>query len=84
MTTHQKQLLDQISATSLIAHDIHLFLDTHPGNEEALRDHKKVSEQVQKLQKQYEENYGPLLNFGHQTIESQNNWIQGPWPWQNK
>ena len=80
----QQQLLTQISAISLLAHDLHLFLDTHPGNEEALKDHQKLSEQFQKLEQQYEQQYGPLLNFGHQTVGAPNNWIKEPWPWQNK
>ena len=33
---------------------------------------------------EYEKKYGPLMNGGHQNIDSENNWIQGPWPWQNK
>ena len=78
------QLLTQISAVSLIVHDIHLFLDTHPGNAKALKDHKELSKELQNLMNEYEKKYGPLMNGGHQNIDSENNWIQGPWPWQNK
>lgn len=78
------QLLTQISAVSLIVHDIHLFLDTHPGDAQALKDHKKLSKELQTLVSEYEKKYGPLMNFGHQSVDVENNWIQGPWPWQNK
>lgn len=78
------QLLTKISAVSLIVHDIHLFLDTHPGNAKALKDHKELSKELQNLISEYEKKYGPLMNLGHQNVDSENNWIQGPWPWQNK
>lgn len=81
---NQKQLLTQIQAVSLMALDVHLFLDTHPGNKEALQDYQKLSTQFQTLRNQYEKQYGPLLNFGNQTVSAPNNWIDEPWPWQNK
>ena len=39
---NEKQLLTQIQAVSLIAIDLHLFLDTHPNDTKALQDYEKV------------------------------------------
>lgn len=82
--SRQEQMIAQLSSVSLIAHDLHLYLDTHPENVQAKLDHKKASEEYQKLKVQYENEYGPLLNYGHQSLGTTDSWIQGPWPWQNK
>ena len=60
---NEKQLLTQIQAVSLIAIDLHLFLDTHPNDTKALQDYEKVSKQFQTLKDQYEKQYGPLVSF---------------------
>ncbi|MDO5795264.1 MAG: spore coat protein CotJB, partial [Turicibacter sp.] len=36
---NEKKLLTQIQAVSLMAVDLHLFLDTHPNDTEALKDY---------------------------------------------
>ena len=51
---NKKQFLLQLQAVNLIAVDLHLFLDTHPDNKEALNDYEKVSKQYQSLKQQYE------------------------------
>lgn len=81
---NQEQLLTQIQAVSLIAIDLHLFLDTHPNDSQVLEDFQKVSKQFQDLKNQYETQYGPLLGFGHTSSFAHYNWINEPWPWQNK
>ncbi len=81
---NEKQLLTQIQAVSLMAVDLHLFLDTHPGDQRALQDYAQVSKQYQALKNQYEQQYGPLVSFGHQSATDHNEWINKPWPWQNK
>ena len=39
---NKKQFLLQLQAVNLIAVDLHLFLDTHPDNKEALNDYEKI------------------------------------------
>ena len=62
---NKKQFLLQLQAVNLIAVDLHLFLDTHPDNKEALNDYEKVSKQYQSLKQQYEQQFGPLVSFGY-------------------
>lgn len=81
---NQKQLLRQIQAVSLMAVDLHLFLDTHPNDIEALKDYLKIAKQYQVLKKQYEQHFGPLLNFGEASSFDNYNWAAEPWPWQDK
>ena len=58
-------LLRKLQALNLIAVDLQLFLDTHPGNKEALEDYRQVTKQYQKLREDYEYEYGPLTNNGY-------------------
>lgn len=75
---NEKQLLTQIQAVSLMAVDLHLFLDTHPNNTEALKDYEKLAKQYQVLKKQYEQQFGPLLNFGEASSFDNYNWTAEP------
>ena len=81
---NKNELLRNIQAISLVAVDLRLFLDTHPGNQKALADYKNATAQYQSLKDQYEKEYGPLLNLGHSDLTGKYNWIDEPWPWKNK
>ena len=81
---NKEQLLTQIQAVCLIAVDLHLFIDTHPNDKKASEDYEKVSKQFQTLKNQYEQQFGPLVSFGHQSSLEHYNWTNEPWPWQNK
>jgi len=35
-----------------------------------------------KLKQEYEEEYGPLMNFGFSFSKSPWQWVEGPWPWE--
>lgn len=54
------QLLQKISEVSFAVNDIHLFLDTHPHCEEALKYYQEMAAERKKYMKLYAENYGPL------------------------
>lgn len=81
---NEKKLLTQIQAVSLMAVDLHLFLDTHPNDTEALKDYAKIAKQYQALEQQYEQQFGPVHNFGEASSFDNYNWTAEPWPWQNK
>lgn len=81
---NKEELLTRIQSISLVALDLHLFLDTHPGNEKALKDYNNACVQYQSLKEQYEKQYGPLLHAGHSLASDKYNWIDEPWPWKNK
>ncbi|HIR57712.1 MAG TPA: spore coat protein CotJB [Candidatus Gallacutalibacter pullicola] len=76
----QERLLRQLSAYKFSSWELHIFLDTHPGNCEAARKKAEVDQRIEELTQQYEAKYGPLME------SSQNSrwaWISGPWPWEN-
>ena len=43
---NKNELLRNIQAISLVAVDLRLFLDTHPGNQKALADYKNATAQI--------------------------------------
>ena len=49
---NKNELLRNIQAISLVAVDLRLFLDTHPGNQKALADYKNATAQYQSLKDQ--------------------------------
>lgn len=73
-------LLKKIDEIQFKAHEIALFLDTHPECTMALNDKKHAEEKYKKLIKEYEEKFGPLTvsaAFG----DTGYNWVNAPWPW---
>ncbi len=80
--TKREALLKKISTYQFAAHDLQLYLDTHPGDEKTMEQLKRFQAQLQPLTEQYEETYGALTKRG----ESGNNWdwIKGPWPWESE
>jgi len=80
---NRQELLDQISAWGIIITDMHLYLDTHPGDAKALEDFKKFAAKYGELVAEFESKFGPLTYSG---VAKQDtfNWIDEPWPWQNK
>ena len=59
--------------------DLHLYLDTHCGDEEAAELTEKYTEKYRQLLKEYECKYGPL------TADDAYGacWLKGPFPWVN-
>lgn len=78
----QMALLCRLQEMEFVAIELNLYLDTHPCDEDALHDYNCAAEMVKKLMREYEECYGPLLNFGMQISKGEWQWIEGPWPWE--
>lgn len=82
--TTKQALMDQIRALEFTTVDLNLYLDTHPDDERAAMDYSCYSQELMSLKRQYEENFGPLQNFGNSIIGSTFTWVDDPWPWENK
>jgi spore coat protein JB len=81
----REELLRQIQMLDFYAVELNLFLDTHPTDQQALQDYRYVLQQTDQLRKVYTERFGPLLNFQKaEVIANKWNWIEEPWPWENK
>ena len=63
------------------AWELHLFLDTHPDNAEALRKQQEYTEKTNALIAEYEANYGPLRTSGDMDRWA---WVNDPWTWETE
>ena len=74
---NNNNILDQLSAAMFAAWDLHLYLDTHPFDTEAIEMFKQYTQKADKLRTEYEEMCGPLSSgtgYGER-------WTKDPWPW---
>ena len=61
---------------------LNLYLDTHPNDCRAMNEYNCYVRQLQSLKREYEMQYGPLMNFGHSLSPCPWRWIEEPWPWE--
>ena len=76
----QRLLLD-IMENGFYAHELNLYLDNDPFNQEMLEKYKKYVEELKKATKEYEKIYGPLTVTG--VKQKDWTWVNDPWPWEN-
>ena len=60
--------------------DLHLYLDTHPNDEAAVRLLRQYEEQYEEIAAAYAEQFGP---FEPSAAGSGASWLKAPWPWTN-
>ncbi len=75
--TDRETLLRKLSSAQFALWELHLYLNTHPDDSEALRMHDQYEVKCAKLRREYEDTYGPLSpTTGEGAL-----WLQPPWPW---
>ena len=79
----REALLKQITIMDFMATDLHLYLNTHPNDGEALRMHNDVVNKGRQARKEYEEHFGPLTSF-RSTDTAGWRWLDKPWPWERE
>lgn len=77
--TEQEDLMRKITANRFAMFELHLYLDSHPGDCEAAAKMEEYRKATQDLVGKYEATYGPL----HETPKDSSRWawISDPWPW---
>ena len=73
----KEKLLRSLSSAQFALWELHIYLDTHPTDMEAISLHEKYEKKYASLKKEYESDYGPLTPAVGEGIE----WLQNPWPW---
>lgn len=77
----KERLLRRLAAIDFAVLEFHIFLDTHPNNEEIANKLEEYNQTARELRDEYEKKYGPI------TPDAINNnqwaWISNPWPWDN-
>lgn len=77
----QNELRLEIQKYIFAAHDMQLYLDTHPKDEKAFSVFRTLVQKANELKADYLANYGPLsvneaINYDSYV------WNNGPWPWE--
>lgn len=75
-------MLEEMQAIDFSIVELNLYLDTHPNDFDAIKQFNDLSEKSMKLKIQFEEKFGPLMNFGRSYSNYPFNWVDTPWPWQ--
>ena len=79
----REELLSKIRELEFAAVDLNLYLDNNPRNIKAVEDYNRISEELIKLKKLYEMEYGVLTNFGYSQSRCPWSWVEDPWPWES-
>lgn len=82
MPSSYYELLEEIQAIDFVLVELTLYLDTHPDDYISIQQFNHCAKQSKLLKKQYEQQYGPLLQYGGSYSAYPWNWGDAPWPWQ--
>ena len=77
---NRASLFLRIAEVEFAMWELHLFMDTHPADLQALALHNEYKEKATKLRCMYEEKFGPLTPENGQGVE----WVKNPWPWEKE
>lgn len=79
--SQREQALLEVQIYDFVAHEINLFLDTHPDNKRMIELYQKYAKKAKEATQIFENQYGPLTvqNSSHKIPFE---WVQGPWPWE--
>lgn len=72
--------LGELMALDFVAHELLLYLDTHPDDEEAFNMYKKISKLAATAHEKYTRLYGPVDTADIADGKSFT-WLKNPWPW---
>ena len=80
----QKELY-KLQEIAFAAHDINLYLDTHPNDMNAIKLYNEYNKKEKMLNDEYERKYGPIdLSDSEGLSMTPWAWIKEPWPWNNR
>ncbi len=74
------QLMRQLQAANFALIETVLFLDSHPGDSQALAYYQEQAAAYEELVAKYEQSYGPLTVYS--PYYDGEKWTSEPWPWE--
>ncbi len=79
--SEREKLLKKLTAAEFAAHELHIYLDTHPNDAKAGEILNKYEAESRRLSEEFERKYGPLIagKDGNRWA-----WISDPWPWNDQ
>ena len=81
ITSEKDEMLVNIGQYSFMAHEMNLYLDTHPNDRDALSKFHEFRDKANELIKNYERKYGPLAVSGNVSNQTPFDWVTTKWPW---
>ena len=73
----------ELMALDFAAHDLALYLDTHPNDQEAFTVYKELLKLAEEGKRRYVACYGPVMKSD--MVDSDCfTWLNDPWPWDNQ
>lgn len=75
----RNQMLLRLSQVQFAAWELHMYLDTHPGDAQATLRYKELMSEYQRMLSEFEMQFGPITKPA-----TGNEWLKDPWPWENK
>lgn len=74
--------LYKLQEIAFAAHDVNLYLDTHPNDANAIKLYNEYNKQEKMLNDAYERKYGPVdLSDTEGLSMTPWAWVENPWPW---
>ena len=81
--TTRGQLLAEVMMYDFNAHEMNLYLDTHPCDKEAFEKLFKFQKKAKEARMNYEKQFGALTVSNLNACQGYT-WICSPWPWQRQ
>ena len=78
MMSERERSLKSLSEVQFMLWELHLYLDTHPCDTNAMMRNRKYAAEYRAQLAAFEEKFGPL-SAGAGAGEV---WLQNPWPWE--
>jgi spore coat protein JB len=75
-------LLYELQALDFSLVELTLYLDTHPDDAKAIKQHNELAEKRHEIRKQLEAQDGALSSYEANSDSSNWRWSLAPWPWQ--
>ena len=73
-------LMHQLQAVDFALDEMGLFLNTHPGEKEALSIYSKFLKIREQVRNEYIKKFGPIIAEDYQGGPTWD-WVHNPWPW---
>ena len=82
ITNERERMLYDIQETAFTAHELNLYLDTHPNDINTIKLYNEYNRKEKMLNDEYERKYGPIdLSDAEGLSMTPWAWIKEPWPW---
>ncbi len=69
----------KFSTIDFVLVELNLYLDTHPHDYTAITQFNENAEKSMRLKIDFEQKYGPLMNFGRSYSNYPFNWVDTPY-----